>query len=124
MIASLRTAARTTLLAFSFPCALAGAPFAQQIVFDDFDRPASTDLGPDWVEENGDLVIQDLKGKGNLFLANDTWMSHTVFSQTYTNAKARVEFQAPGGELAGGVGVALGADPATWAAVAILLQGQ
>lgn len=111
------------LLALVAIAPLAGSPFAQQIVFDDFNRPSGTDMGPDWTEQNGDLVILANRGKGNLFLANDTWMSHNSFSQTYTNAKGVIDFQIPGeGEIGGGVGLALGLNTSSWGSVAILLQ--
>jgi hypothetical protein len=102
--------------------ALAGAPLAQQVVFDDFNRPDSTSMGPDWTEQNGNFEIQSNQGRGVNPDANDTWMSHNSFSQTYTNAKARVEFSPPPVGYAGGVGLVIGLDTSSWSGVAILLQ--
>ena len=111
-----------SFLALSALFAASLSTFAQQLVFDDFDRPNSTNLGPDWIEQNGNLAIEGNRGKGTQFLANDTWMSHTSFSQSYTDAKARVEFVAPGGELAGSVGVVLGLNSSTWEGTAVRIQ--
>jgi hypothetical protein len=95
---------------------------AQQIFHDDFNRPDGTVIGNGWIEVNGDLVLQGNRGKGNLFMANDTWMAQASFAQPYTSAKARIQFEAPVGEIAGSVGVALGLTPSTWSATTVRLQ--
>ncbi len=101
---------------------LAAPAAAQQIVFDDFNRPDSTFLGPDWNEGNGDLVIQSNFCKGNVPFANDTWMNHTSFAQTYTQAKARIEFERDPADNFFGAGVVVGLDPSSWSGVAVLIQ--
>lgn len=95
---------------------------AQAIVFDDFNRPDSGNLGPNWVEQNGDFIIQANQGRGNVAFANDTWMSFTGFDQPYAQAKARVEFARSPGDSLFAAGLAVGLDPNTWGGVAVLVQ--
>ena len=106
------------LLAF----ALATPAFAQQAVFDDFARPDSTNLGPNWFEGNGDFVIQSQAARGNIPFANDTWMSHTGFSRPYTQAKADMRFARFPGDPLFAAGLVIGLDPNTWGGVAVLVQ--
>jgi hypothetical protein len=108
----------TLLLLAALPAPAA----AQQLVFDDFNRPDGTSLGPDWFEDNGDFVIQGNRAKGNVPFANDTWMHHTAFAQGYTQAKARAEFSQSAGDSFFGAGLAIGLDPNTWGGIAVLVQ--
>jgi len=101
---------------------LAPASFAQQLVFDSFNRPDSSDLGFDWAEQNGDFVIQNNFGKGNVPFANDTWMNHTAFGQPYESSKVRMEFARDSADFFFGAGLVLGLDPNTWSGVAVLVQ--
>ncbi|MEM7308685.1 MAG: hypothetical protein AAF682_18525 [Planctomycetota bacterium] len=103
---------------------LGSAPtaFAQALVFDDFNRPDSTDLGPDWSEVNGDFVLLSGRCKGNVPFANDTWMHHTGFAQPYTASKARIEFARDAGDGFFGSGLVVGLDPSSWSGVAVMLQ--
>jgi len=98
---------------------LASASSAQQLVHDDFDRPNSTNLGPDWVEANNDLEIfgNTVRGK-NAFL-NDTWMYHSGFAEPHATAKAVVDFGATPGDTFFGVSVVIGLDHTTWGGTAV-----
>lgn len=92
---------------------------AQQLVHDDFDRPDSTNLGPDWVEANNDLELFGGAARGKFAFLNDTWMHHASFSQGYPTAKAVVDFASTPGDVFFGTGVVLGLDPNTWGGVAV-----
>ena len=87
---------------------------------DDFDRPDSTNMGADWVEQNGDTVIEGLRGRGNS--AFDVgWMNHATFSATYDAVTQQLDVSTSGG---GGQSVALvsGLNPNTWGGIYVKLQ--
>ncbi len=117
-----RTSSMIALPLAVFITAVCASASAQQIVFDDFNRPDSTSLGPNWVEANGDFVIQSNVCRGNVLFANDTWMYNTPFQQTYTNTKVRVDFSKTAGDNLFAAGVGFGLDPNTWGGVTILIQ--
>jgi hypothetical protein len=102
--------------------ALSATAAAQQYVSDDFNRPNSTNLGPNWFEVNGDFVIDANQARGNIAFANDTWMVHTGFSKPYTQAKVRCDFSRFPGDQFFAAGLVFGADTNTWGGVAILVQ--
>lgn len=109
-------------LAVAVLAALSAPTFAQQLVFDDFNRANSTNLGPNWSETNGDFVIDADQARGNVTFANDTWMVHTGFAKPYTQSKARMNFARYPNDNLFAAGLVIGADPNTWSGVAILVQ--
>ena len=98
---------------------LSAAASAQQLVSDDFNRPDSTNLGPDWIEENNDLEIFQNRVRGVFAFANDTWMYHTSFAQPHATAKAVVDFGSTPGDVFFGVSVVIGLDHTTWGGTAV-----
>ena len=74
--------------------ALALAPGAAtaQTYSDDFDRPNSTDMGPDWIEDYGDLQILDNRGAG---IGTNSLMVHATASGDYRDAVAQIDMLAP-----------------------------
>lgn len=98
---------------------LAQAATAQS-VSDDFNRPNSTNMGPDWSEQNGDMKIEANHGVGGFAFSNN-WMYHTGFSQTYDQTIASVTFH-HNNKTSGAVGLVLGLDPNTWGGLAVKLQ--
>lgn len=113
---------RKTSILTAFACAFVSNSFAQQDVFDDFNRPNSSNLGPGWSEENGDFVIDGNQGRGNIAFANDTWMYNTGFARLYTDTKVRMDFARYPNDPAFAAGLVFGVDPGTWGGVAILVQ--
>ena len=98
---------------------LAATGSAQQLVHDDFDRPNSTDLGPDWVESNNDLEIFGNTVRGKNSFLNDTWMYHSSFAEPHATSKAVVDFGATPGDTFFGVSVVIGLDHTTWGGTAV-----
>lgn len=98
---------------------LAAPSSAQQIVFDDFDRPDSTNLGADWVEANNDLELEAGTARGKFQFLNDTWMYHANFAQPHATSKAVVDFSATAGDMFFGTGVVIGLDHNTWGGTAV-----
>lgn len=111
-----------TVIVLLTSSALAAPALAQAIVFDDFNRPNSTNLGPNWSETNGDFVIDANQARGNVTFANDTWMVHTGFTKPYDQTKARMNFARYPNDNLFAAGLVLGANTNTWSGVAVLVQ--
>jgi len=52
-----------------------------QLVSDDFDRPYSDDLGPDWIERSGQPFVGDRQAVGG-YQWNDNVLTHAALSFT------------------------------------------
>jgi len=86
------------------PCAV-----SQVAVNDLFDRPNSTNLGMDWIEQDGDAAIQSnrLQGNSPFFFG---WSMNTVYAAPFATTVVRARWSMNGG---GGDRISLiaGADP-------------
>ena len=69
---------------------LSAIPGHAQAFADDFNRPNSTDMGPDWSEVSGDMVIAGNQGAGNLLPTGWSKMIHTAAGANYDQAVARI----------------------------------
>jgi len=98
---------------------LSGLATAQS-VSDDFNRPNSTNMGPDWSEQNGDIKIESNHGVGNSSFTTN-WMYHTGYSATYQDAFTGISFH-NNNNSSGAVGLVIGLDPNAWSGVEIKLQ--
>lgn len=107
------------LLTATLIAVFCGATSAQS-VFDDFNRPNSSNMGPDWSEQNGDLKIESGHGVGNFAFTNN-WMYHTGYSASYQDAFAGVTFN-NNNKNSVAVGLVIGLDPNAWSGVEIKLQ--
>lgn len=98
---------------------LAASASAQQLVQDDFNRPDSTNLGPDWIEANNDLEIAGQTVRGKNAFQNDTWMYHSSFAQPHATSKAVIDFGATANDMFFGAGVVIGLNHNTWGGTAV-----
>ncbi len=107
------------LPAFLLAAAIA-TPLTAQSASDDFNRANSTNMGPDWVEVDGDTEIDGNRGKANSPWWTG-WMHHASLTGPYQDAVQTLEVFTNGG---GGDSVALmaGLDPASWDCVYVKLQ--
>jgi len=98
---------------------LAATPLAAQSASDDFNRPNGTNMGPDWVEANGDFEILANQGHSkNPFSFG--FMHHATLTGNYADSVQSVSFSGtPGGDT---LSLLAGLDPATWGAVEARLQ--
>lgn len=69
---------------------LAVAATAQAQWSDDFNRPDSSDMGPDWIEEVGDFRIAESHGRAGSGMGNQ-WMRHTSAALEYDEAVMSVD---------------------------------
>ena len=99
--------------------ALCTAPLAAQSASDDFNRPNGTNMGPDWVEANGDFEILANQGHSkNPFSFG--FMYHATLTGNYADSVQSVDFSGtPGGDT---LSLIAGLDPATWGAIEARLQ--
>ncbi len=88
------------------------APLAAQTASDDFNRANGTNMGPDWLEMDGDTQIDNNRGVGNSPWWTG-WMHHASLTGSYEDAVQTLEIYSNG---FGGDQIALmaGLDPATW----------
>ena len=110
---------RTQLFTVLFCAVSTPAASSQQLVQDDFNRPNSTNLGPDWVEANNDIEIFNQKARGKNSFQNDTWMYHATFAELHATSKARVKFGSTPGDTFFGVSVVIGLEHTTWSGTAV-----
>ena len=101
---------------------LCAAPAAAQSASDDFNRPNSTNLGPDWVEVmfQGEFEIENNQLKSaNQF--GFGWMHHATMTGNYADSTCSMDFVVNG---FGGDSFSLvaGLDPNTWGGVEVKLQ--
>jgi hypothetical protein len=80
------------------------------IWFDDFNRPDSTNMGPDWTEMDGDLVITDNHGKGNLS-SGWSYMLHNSADENYADAVMEIDLLTPSGSSGPHVSLIMGVTP-------------
>ena len=103
-----------TVLAFCFATPLLNG---QTAINDVFDRPNSANLGPDWIEADGDAGIV-----GNKLQANSPfffgWCAHTSYNESYADTVVQADWSMNG---FGGdrVSVIAGADPNTFEGIEI-----
>ncbi|MDF1800835.1 MAG: hypothetical protein P1V81_16800 [Planctomycetota bacterium] len=89
------TIIKTTLGTLAL-ASLAASASAQSYT-DDFNRPDSTNLGPDWVEENGDFEIQSNRAVGIGFPWDDlSIIRNTVYSGTYDSTIVSMDIDSQG----------------------------
>jgi photosystem II stability/assembly factor-like uncharacterized protein len=87
---------------------------------DDFDRPDGTDMGPSWIEMEGNTIIENSMGKGNSGAWNLGWMYHSQFQCDYASSVQSVDFIANQGSE--NVRLMSGLDPNTWGCVSVKIQ--
>jgi hypothetical protein len=97
---------------------LAGAPCLAQVATNDlFNRPNGTNLGPDWIEQDGDaqIVSNQLQANSNFTYG---WCSHSVYAANYANTVVRANWAMNGG---GGDRIALiaGCNTANWSGIEV-----
>lgn len=63
---------------------------------DDFNRPDSTNMGPDWTEVQGDEVILSNHGQGNL-ITGWSYMLHNFAAQSPASAVMEIDLLPPSG---------------------------
>ncbi len=98
--------------------ALAAASLSAQVAVNDlFDRANSTNLGPDWTEQDGDGQIVSNRLQGNSPFALG-WCTHNVFAANYASTVVRLNWSMNGG---GGDRISLiaGVDPNTWQGIEV-----
>lgn len=102
--------------------ALATGPtaLAQATASDDFNRPDSTNMGPDWVEVYGNTAISGNAGVGASGPFSKGWMHHSSFQGNYVDSVQSMDFQASG--VLSNVVLLAGLDPNTWGCVSLKLQ--
>lgn len=105
-----------------FVAALAVVPslVAQTSASDDFNRPNSTNMGPDWVEVYGNTAISNNQGVGASGAFSKGWMHHSSFQGNYADSVQTIDFQAVG--VLSNVVLLAGLDPNTWGCVSLKLQ--
>ena len=87
---------------------------------DDFNRPNSSSMGPDWVEMEGNTDIENNMGKGNTGAWSLGWMYHSSFEADYVNSVQSIDFIANQGSE--NVFLVAGLDPNTWGGVSVKIQ--
>jgi hypothetical protein len=99
------------VLALSMPC------LAQSATNDLFDRANGTNLGPDWIEQDGNAVINANKLQASS-PGNFGWCSHSAYSAGYASTVIRANWSMNGG---GGDRISLiaGCDPNSWSAIEV-----
>lgn len=98
---------------------VASAAFAQS-ASDDFNRPNSTNLGPAWIEQTGDTIIENNMGKGKDPFLLKGFMSHATFTGAYEASEQSVDFVCNGSGQA--IILLSGLNPSTWGAISVKLQ--
>ncbi len=76
---------------------------------DDFDRPNNTNMGPDWAELTGDMVIDNNHGRGDLS-SGWSYMLHNSASGAPDSETMWIDLLAPGGSSGPHVALIAGAD--------------
>lgn len=100
--------------------ALAAPLAAAQSASDDFNRPDSTNMGPDWIEDYGDTAIKNQSGVGASGPFTKGFMHHASFVGDYAVSRQSVDFTATG--VLDNVVLLAGLDPNTWGCVSVKLQ--
>lgn len=90
------------------------------VTTDDFNRPNSTNMGPNWIEAHGNTAIQSNKGKGASGAFTQGWMYHASFTGNYADSTCAVDFQASG--IGENVVLMAGLDPNTWGCISVKIQ--
>lgn len=106
-------------LALAVLCGFASSAFPSTAT-DDFNRPNSSNMGPNWVEAVGNTVIQSNKGKGASGAFTQGWMMHSSFTGNYADSTCAVDFQASG--IGENVVLMAGLDPNTWGCISVKIQ--
>ncbi|MBL8767916.1 MAG: hypothetical protein JNL94_11150 [Planctomycetes bacterium] len=101
-------------------CSVFGSVAVGAVTSDDFNRPNSTNMGPNWVEVHGNTAIQNNKGKGASGAFTQGWMHHASFTGNYADSTCAVDFQASG--IGENVVLMVGLDPNTWGCVSVKIQ--
>lgn len=79
-------------------CALAAVTLANAQIFDDFNRPDGTNMGPNWNETTGDWRIEGNMGRGNGANVYMDWVG-TPNTDPYYDVQASVDIFCPGTSL-------------------------
>jgi hypothetical protein len=87
-------------------------------VNDVFDRPNTTNLGPNWFEGSGDGFIESNRLKCDS--PNASWCSYTGFKNPYATTVVSIDFAATASGSK--IGVALGFTPSTWGGIEVSLN--
>lgn len=56
---------------------------------DDFNRPDSSNMGPSWTEQSGDINLINNAGHGT---SSVSWMTHNVLSLNHVDSVQQVDF--------------------------------
>jgi hypothetical protein len=100
-------------------CGFTSSAYAT-LTSDDFNRPNSSNMGPNWIEALGNTVIQNNKGKGASGAFTQGWMYHASFTGNYADSSCAVDFQASG--IGENVVLMAGLDPNTWGCISVKIQ--
>jgi hypothetical protein len=113
----MRTPHLASVLVFGFLAPLAaGQPGVA--MNDLFDRPNSTNLGPNWFEGEGDGIIEN--ERLICYSPNASWCYHTGFQSSYDTTVVSMDFESAGSGAK--IGVAFGFNPVTWGGIEVFLQ--
>lgn len=105
---------------FAILIALAPAVLVADSASDDFNRPDSSNMGPDWSEQEGNTINENNMGKGSSGAWMMGWMYHTGFEGDYADSVQTIDFLANQGSE--NVALYAGLNPNTWGCVSCKLQ--
>jgi len=77
-------------------------------------------MGPDWIESDGNTVIENNMGKGKSGSWMRGWMHHASFEAEYVNSVQSIDFIANQGSE--NVFLVAGLDPKSWGGVSVKIQ--
>ncbi len=87
---------------------------------DDFERPNGTNMGPDWLEIDGNTAIENGMGKGSSGAFNLGWMHHASFVGAFQDSVQSVDFQVTSTGQA--IVLLSGVNPNTWGGISVKIQ--